>query len=217
MREVEHAVAIGGVALGDEAIVDLEAAAVGGVEADHVPGVDPRDGLGGHEEGAGGGARRHRHRGAGPVEHRGREAEPGGVPAAARHLPFPAHAMAALDLVGAGLDRRSPAQRRARLAPDLARRLRLDRAGGGRAAVHLADAPGRAGVELAQRLHGAKPGAEVDLVAVVGARQQHAEQALLVQLVDDLRRELPERLVGRAGFLDDVGNAGDALDRAAGR
>ena len=35
-----------------------------------------------------------------------------------------------------------------------------------------------------------------------------------MQLVDDLRRELPERLVGRAGFGDHVGDAADAFDRA---
>ena len=82
-----------------------------------------------------------------------------------------------------------------------------------RAAVDLADAPGRAGVELGQRLHGPEPGDEVDLLAAVGARQQHAKEPLLVQLVHDLGREPPERLVGRAGFFDHVGDAADALDR----
>ena len=42
---------------------------------------------------------------------------------------------------------------------------------------------------------------EIDLLAAVGARQQHAEQALLVQLVHHLRHEPAERFVGRAGFL----------------
>ena len=78
--------------------VDLEAAAVGGIEADDVQVSTHVTALAGTKKVCGQPAAGHR--GAGPVEHRGREAEPG-VPAAARHLPLAAHPVAAVDLVGA--------------------------------------------------------------------------------------------------------------------
>ena len=97
----------------------------------------------------------------------------------------------------------APAQHRTRRAPHGVCHLRRQRARGQRAAVDLADAPGRAGVELGQRLHGVKPRDRIDLLAAVDARQQQAEQPLLVQLLHHVGNELPQLFVGCARFFDE--------------
>ena len=122
--------------------------------------------------------------------------------------------MPAIDLLGTRGDRRTPAQRRTRSAPDLSRHRRLDRARRGAASVDLPDTPGRARIELRQRLHGPEPCSGVDLLAAIEARQQQAEQPLLVQPVDHLGRKLPQQLVFRSGCPDDIGDRSDAIDRA---
>src|SRR5262249_62102893 len=77
-----------------------------------------------------------------------------------------------LGLFGAGIDWWPPAQGSARvLAPDRARDLWRQGGGGGSTAVDLPHAPGGAGIELGDRLHAAKPGDEINLVAAVSGGQ----------------------------------------------
>src|SRR5262245_43574638 len=121
--------------------------------------------------------------------------------------------MTAVRLLGARAHWGTPAPGRGRPAPDLSRHRRVERARGRCAAVNLADTPGGAAVELGERLHGAEPGAEIDLVTAVRLGQQQAEKPLLVQLVQHLGRQAAKRLVCRTRACDHVGNAPDPLER----
>ena len=123
------------------------------------------------------------------LEDRALRAQPGGMAAAAGEGPYAGRAIAALDGHRLGLRAGSPGQHGARIAEDSMgdRRIEVGRRHG--AAAGLAQAPGGAGVGRGDGLDDVEERDRIGLEPALRARQQQAEQACLVQRVQQGRRQ----------------------------
>jgi hypothetical protein len=128
--------------------------------------------------------------------------DPGGMAAAAGEIPAAADPVATWHRDRFRLVRRTPGDRGARIAPDCPRNLRrkIGRDQPGR--VGDRNAPAYRAVGPRQFLERQHIGAGLDLVAVDRARQQHAEEARLVQRIQKGHGQSP-------GPLDLIGGGFD--------
>jgi hypothetical protein len=140
-------------------------------------------------------------------------AHPARMTAAARKAPLPGHAISARRRLGDAVVGRTPGAGRTRGAENLARDLTVEIGRDERCAVGDRQAPANRAVMARRRLDHARIGDRIDLVTADRQRQQHAEQACVVQPGQQRLRNAPRPLDRVRRFEDGWPQLADAAER----